>query len=473
MSAVALPLPSHAGDASGLKLRWDPLRFGLFVLTVLTISRVHQRYPVFAALKPMVVLVGICFFYALANPRTLSADNVMKSWPMRLVVALAVTACLSVPFGISMGNAGRFILDSYSRTLIYAFLLALAIRQARDLYMFMWAYVLACGILAWMSLFVFQTQSYTTSYTDRLANLYTYDANDLGLVVLVGLAFALLLLQTASKKGKLAVLIIIAGIGGTVARSGSRGAFVGMLFFGVALLSGAKTMSLVKRLAIVGIVIAALAYWAPKGYWKQMQTVFTPTEDYNWSSQEGRRKVMERGFGYMMAYPAFGLGINNFMKAECEISSKLKTHRIGTGLRCTPPHNSWVQAGAETGIIGFTIWCAIIGGIVVQMRRLPGKLPQHWRKGTQIERFCYLGPTYLSTAMVAFGSTSFFLSFAWMDIIYVLCAFAAGMYTCIQVQLREGNTTGPAARALVRRAPSPVRATPPILAPLHFRTGRS
>ena len=456
-----------------LKLRWDPLRIGLFLLTVFTISRIHQRYPWFAALKPMMVLSGMCFFYAIANPRALAAKNVLQSWPMKLVLAFVAMACLSVPFGISMGNSGRFILESYSRTLIYAFLLALAIRQARDLYMFMWAYVLACGILCWLALFIFQMKNYSASYAERLGNLYTYDSNDLGLVVLVGLAFALAILQVAKWKGKIAVMTIIIGIGGTIARSGSRGAFVGMLFFGVALLSGARTMSLVKRVLIVVTITLGLLYWAPKGYWKQMQTVFAPQQDYNWDSQEGRRKVMERGFGYMLDYPIAGLGIANFTKAECEISTKLKTHRAGTGLRCTPPHNSYVQAGAETGILGLLIWCGIIVGIIVAMRKLPGTLPPQWRKGTPAERFCYIAPTYLSTAMVSFAATSFFLSFAWMDVVYVLCAFTAGMYTCIEVQKAAMTpSAGPMpqqAMASARVATRPVPMRQPILAPAMTR----
>lgn len=453
-----------------LKIRWDPLRFGMFMLTILTISRIHQRYPMFARLKPMMVLVAICLFYALANPKTLAAGNVVQSWPMRLVAALGVTACLSVAFGISMGNSGLFVIDSYSRTLVYAFLLALAIREARDLYLMMWAYVWATGILAWLSLFVFEMKSYTASYTERLGNLYTYDANDLGLVVLVGLAFALALLQVSTWKGKILVLTIIVGIGGTVARSGSRGAFVGMLCFGLALLSNRRALSLPKRLAIVGTVVGGLLFWAPEGYWKQMQTVFKPQQDYNWNSQEGRRKVMERGFGYMLEFPVFGLGINNFMKAECEISSKLKSHRAGTGLRCTPPHNSYVQAGAETGFIGFAIWIAMITGAIVAMRLMPKRLPQEWRNGTPSERFCYLAPTYLSTAMVSFAATSFFLSFAWMDVIYLLCAFTAGMYTCVAVQRRtsaqrQGAAQPMAAVAVARPVRPPQPRRQPILAP--------
>jgi hypothetical protein len=176
----------------------DPFRWAMFLLTVLTVSRIHQHYPLLARFRPMIVLVIICFFYALANPKSLAAGKVLQRWPSKLIAGLAIVACLSVPFGISMGAAARFILDNYSRTIVYSVLLVLAIRGARDLYAMIWAYVLAAGILSYFSLFVFGLKKAYGSEVARLSDLYTYDANDIGVVVLVALPLAMLLVQVAT-----------------------------------------------------------------------------------------------------------------------------------------------------------------------------------------------------------------------------------------------------------------------------------
>ena len=134
MSAIAgtssLPRPGVAARASRplggavaapLSLVRDPLRITLFVLTILTISRVHEHYPVLAKSRPALFLVIASIGYAYLNPRYLTRTNVLKLWPMRLVAALGVLACCSAAFGISLGGSASFILDSYVKTLAYAF----------------------------------------------------------------------------------------------------------------------------------------------------------------------------------------------------------------------------------------------------------------------------------------------------------------------------------------------------------------
>src|SRR6476660_7853273 len=68
----------------------DPLRISLFVLTVLTISRVHEHYSILAKLRPGQLLVVASVGYAYLNPRFLTRVNVFRFWPTRLVLALAI-----------------------------------------------------------------------------------------------------------------------------------------------------------------------------------------------------------------------------------------------------------------------------------------------------------------------------------------------------------------------------------------------
>src|SRR5687767_1389508 len=205
---LARPVARSAAQGS-LRIERDPLRIALFVLTILTISRVHMHYPVLASLRPALILVVASIGYAYLNPRYLTRANVMGLWPMRLVVGLGILACCSVVFGISLGGSALFILDSYVKTLAYAFLIAVSIRHVRDLYTFVWAYVIACGILSYFSLFVFRLSRGTGSHVTRLDDLYTYDSNDVGVVMMVGMALTLLLLVVARGKQRWLVLTIL------------------------------------------------------------------------------------------------------------------------------------------------------------------------------------------------------------------------------------------------------------------------
>ena len=440
-NVAALPgraLRARAGAQlrrAALRVKLDPFRVFLFVLTVMTISRIHQHFKPIAMVRPALLMTAMAGLYAYLNPRLLAPEGLMKTWPGKVMVALGVLACLSVPFGISIGNSGLFIIESYSKTLIFGFLVAVAIRGVKDLYAFVWAFVISTGLLVWMSLFVFGLEE-SSFHAYRLNDLYTYDANDVGLMVLVGAGLTLLTLQTSKGFPKFASAVILFGVGATIARTGSRGAFVGALAVGVTLLFLLRGVSVAKRMGFVAVATIALMLYAPAGYWDQMNTLKDPKADYNWTARSGRKKVAQRGLGYMMSYPVFGLGIGNFGKAECTISDIARNYRDG-GLKCAAAHNSYIQAGAETGIPGMVLWTGAVLGGIGAMLRLRRRIPRAWARGDPEQRFLVQAPTYLAVSMIGFAVTSFFVSFAWMDPLYFLLALMAGLYTSVARKQRE------------------------------------
>ena len=412
----------------------------MFLLTVITVSRVHQHWPIIARMRPALLLVFVTAIYAGLNRRYLSGENLLQTRTAKLLAVFGLLACASAVFGISLGNSAFFILKTYSKTFIYTFLLIAAIRHAADLYTFAWAYVASSGILVIFAQFVFGLSRSAGSQTERLSDLYTYDANDLGLVLLVGLSLALWLFPTVTRRQKALLIALLLAIGATLARTGSRGAFLGIIATGLGMVVLLNTVALRKRLAFVAITIAALAIGAPSGYWKQMQTILAPSKDYNFTSRDGRVEVLQRGFGYMIAYPLFGIGIDNFSKAECTISEKAEQRLFGTGIRCIAPHNSYVQAGAELGVPGLIVWLFLVFGGITGLVRLRRRLPADWARGDTEQRFLYNGTNYLALALVGFSVTSFFLSFAYMDPIYILSAMIAGLQVSMRHRLRREHS---------------------------------
>ncbi|MFL5489466.1 MAG: O-antigen ligase family protein [Gemmatimonadaceae bacterium] len=416
----------------------DPLRILLVLLTILTISRIHQHYPVLMKFRPVLLLVIAAICYAYLNPSRLTRGNVLSQWPMRLVAALGILTCFSAAFGISLGRTASFFLEWYVKTLAYAFLLALSIRHVRDLLTFVWAYVLSCGILAFFSLFVFGiTSSGSRSDFARLSNLYTYDSNDLGVVLMVGLPLTLLVLVATRGVGRWIAAAVLLGIAATISRSGSRGAFLGFVAVAAAALFLVNSVSAGRRLSIMIVAAFALVLGAPVGYWKQMSTVVDPKSDYNYSAIDGRKAVAERGIWYMSRYPFFGLGMNNFPRAECTISPKLKTLNRTGPIRCTAPHNSYIQAGAELGVSGLLVWTSLLFGMIVAPLRLRRRLPKSWQRGTDSERFIYAVTTFFPLAAIGFAVTSFFVSFAWSDPLYVLAGLTTGLYVAVRRMVQE------------------------------------
>ena len=77
------------------------------------------------------------------------------------------------------------------------------------------------------------------------------------------------------------------------------------------------------------------------------------------------------------------------------------------------------------------------------MFRLRRRLPRAWLKGDAEERFLYLASMYFPLAMIGFAVTSFFLSFAWLDMLYILAAFMSGLYICVGRKLQSSKGRGP------------------------------
>ena len=400
-----------------------------------------MHFPLLAAVRPGLVLVALALVFAIARPKRLAGSAIFKTWPARVTIAFLVLACLSAPFGISLGGSASFILSDYSKTILLAILLMLSMRSARDLYTIAWGYVIGTGVLIWMSLFMFQLST-RGSRAARLGRLYAWDGNDVGVLVLVGIAMTLLTFQSSRKWGRWLSAVMLVGIGVTVARTGSRGAFVGFIAMGLALLFMLTSISVTKRIGIVVVASLAVVLFAPQGYWDQMATLMSPKDDYNWSTVDGRKQLALRGMNYMLSHPVFGLGINNFSKAECldPESDKVRQHVVGTGLRCTAPHNSYLEAGAELGIPGLILWLGLVFGSIPAMYRLRRGLPAAWARGSAEERFLHLAPLYLGVAMVGFAVSATFVGFAWLDAVYYLAAMMAGVY---YVAARHRTATTP------------------------------
>lgn len=451
-SSQAMPIPAGRrgrtrpvwGAATAPRGRTDALRIALFLVVALSIGRMHQHYAILGVLRPALVLVVLATLLAVMQPSALNPTSMLKSWPARMIAAIGIMAFISAPLGISLGASASFILAVYLKTLVLFFLLVVATRHARDLIVFSLAFVAGCTFLVYLSLFHFQLSAMGSSAM-RLGDMYMFDANDINSILVIGFGLVALLAQTTKGTVRLGAIVLMLGMGAAIARSGSRGGFLGFIVVGATLLVALNRVSIGKRATFVGLICVGLAAFAPPGYWDQMRTMLKPTEDYNWTDEDGRRQIWNRGMGYMMAYPLAGIGINNFERAECSISEKAINHIPDTGITCTAPHNSYVQIGAELGIPGLVLWLIMVFGGIWKMRSFAGRLPKHWEHGDFEARFLFHAPTYLMVCLIGFAVTSFFVSHAYLDPIYLLMALMAGTYAAATERIQRERASLPQA----------------------------
>jgi O-Antigen ligase len=407
----------------------DPFRIGISLLLIDTISKTSGEIPAAASIRPGLLLFVGCAFYAVLNSSKVLNLRVFQYRVPQLIAGQALIACGSALFGISLGHSAVYIITTYWKTLALAFLLIVSLRTIDDVRRMVWATAGGGLLLALVSVFV--------NHVSKTQGGAVYDANDIGTIVVMTLPLVIFAAQMS--KGLVRTVCIggLVLIAGCIVLSESRGAFVGLVFVGAAILLFLPGISAVKRIMYVAAIGTTLAVFAPAGYWDTIIATFTnPTADYNWDAGQGRRQLAKRGIGYMMDYPIFGLGIDNFEMEEGLLSDyALSQTARGIGVKWSAPHNSWVEAGAETGIPGVLLWAALVVGSSVSLIKLRKRMPKSWASdGTPDQRFVYLATLYVPIALLGFVVCATFVSFAWSDQSYVLPAIAMGVQMVCEKQ---------------------------------------
>ena len=389
-------------------------------------------------LRPALLATGFSLLYIILNPDLLSSIPALRPWPSRVVIGLLVWACVGAPFGLNPSYAVMFVFTTWSTILMAWLLQVIALRSERELRLLIAGFLVAAAILAINAVFFTQMTYQEGSTMARLddSSGSMFDPNDLCVLLVTALPLAMSVFHTTGRLGKALSIGFMLLCSWTVALSGSRGGFLGLIVVGLALLYLAKGVSVGKRVGIVVGLLGVLAIAAPPGYWDQMETIVQPGNDYNVSSEHGRKAIWLRGMGYMMRYPIFGLGIANFNNAECTISDLvLHPDPNAEAALCTAPHNSFVQVAAEMGVPGLIMWSSLVVGGVFGPLRLRRRIPKHWQTGDRHQRYLFRMTMYLPVAAAGYGVTAFFVSHAWLDMVYSLAAFTSGLYVAVNRKL--------------------------------------
>jgi O-antigen ligase len=398
------------------------MRIALFVVVLVSIARIQYVFPFLEPFRLALVSLGVATGFAVLSPKAVAWKNLFSTWVGIALAVYGLQTIISAFAGISLGGSATYLIEEFSRTLVATLIFLAGIRAARDLWFFMWAYVLSLGVWGYLAFFRFET-SMSGSQVDRLGNLYTFDANDLGVVLLMGTPFIFMLLPTAGRRARFVLWGIVLSVVGTIALTGSRGAFIGAAALGVFMLFTLHEVEVWKRAATVVAAALVLAVAAPKGYWAQMATILDPSEDYNVTEVDGRVEIFKRGITYVADHPFFGVGPENFGRAEIQNPVKRAMVPHMTGIRMVAPHNTYLQVAAELGLIGLAIWLYILGRCFFESYGLRKRLPKRWKKGTQEERFLYAAGYFFPVCFIGFAVPSTFVSFAYAAPPFLLFAY--------------------------------------------------
>jgi O-antigen ligase len=411
---------------------WDALLVLVALFVATAVGRVHQLFPVLAAMRltfvSAVLALGV-YVVVQDGPRRL---GLIASPTTAALLAFLCWAAASVPGALNQGQAFHMVVgDLVKSVLLYAVMVG-CVRGVRDVERLCVVYFAAAAIYAAVVL-----TRFTVGGADwRLGDLYYYDANDFATFAVTAIPLGVFLLTTRRAvvlRGLAAVGIVVLLAG--LVRSGSRGgllalvAALGFLAVWYRAVPGRWRGAAVAAMALVVLLTASGRYW------EQMQTIVQPGNDYNVTGKEGRLAIWRRGLGYVLRRPVLGVGADNFPVAEGEISPLAYRQEYGIGVPWMAPHDAFIQVAAELGVPGFALFLWLLAatlGALGHLQRAPPESP------APIGALA----AALMASLAGFVVGALFLSLAYAGMLYALLALAVALRKAARLATVPGAAAG-------------------------------
>jgi O-antigen ligase len=418
------PRRSHSAAASlTRRTPADALALALGGAILTYVWRVQDLYPILNSIKfPILTSLLALGLYIANQDRRRALRTIQKHPVTKVVLFILALAVLSVPTSIHQGMSFHFITDDYGKNVLLMLILAASVRSFADVERYG-----LCLVLGGIAYAYFVYTKVEIGASGRLdGGLIYYDANDLGMLLVCSLPIALYFLMRGKKAlVRLAALVALGLFVLVIIQTGSRGAFLGLISLGLYLLLQFNSVASHKRILVVGLGTVALMTLGGDRYWAMMKTLLHPESDYNWSggAESGRMEVWKRGMGYMFTHPILGVGVDAFPIAEGTLSPLAARQELGIGLKWSAAHNSFVQIGAELGIMGLLAFCLLLARCYRTLRKAGNPPGPPGRRPTDEQVFAHA----LGGSVVSYAVSGFFLSQAYGAIVYTLFGIIVGL----------------------------------------------
>jgi len=377
----------------------------LFLLTWLGLVLIRpQEYP--ALLDMGIPILPIAMLGALGTWFISSSRRPLAQPTYPLFAVFIVVAMLTMVVNGWAGGAVTRLLELLP-SLLALILIAQASHSPKNMRRLMWVISICAAVLTIHGIGQVKLgQGWTgmpTVQDGRIQYVGIFsDPNDLAMLFIIAIPMTLLMAGRGGMLGlrRLFWMAVAVTLLYGVYLTDSRGSFL-------AVMAMAGIWLWLRRGLLVAGTVGAAGMAVLMALPTRMQEL-----DAGESSAYGRIETWYDGIQMFLANPVFGVGVGNFTE-----------HTFLTA------HNSFVLVLAETGIVGYTVWLAMVGYCVlmpVMVLRLPAKMedPQHQVLWTEERRMAMT----LLIAMVGFFACAFFLSRSYVILLYILLGLVTGWY---------------------------------------------
>lgn len=417
---------------------WGSIRYPktfVFAVTgfvLVAFGRVHEVLPVLqpfrlGMLSSILVVILAFNTFKRSLVSQLTATPIFKG--LMVVVILSV---LTIPTAAWPRASFDFVTKVYYTPVILLLVTALTFADRRAMRAVLVAVVATAAVAGLLSL---------KAPAGRYQIGYSYDPNDTAAFFLMCIPWAIYMVAT--EKGRLrwlalaAIPFCLVGI----LKTGSRGALLSTGALVPFLLYLAPPKRRGPFIALIGL--AAIVTTASVGdrTWYRLRMAFD-TDEYNYTTEDGRIEIWKRGLKYIATAPIQGVGIDGFPIKE--LASKTDK---GFGVRQAAAHNMYIQVAAELGLIGFGGFMAmLLGGMAIcqQLSRRAKKWIMDG--GGRLAEQELLRANMAAASLFSCMCTGFFLSMGYSSMVYFAVGSAAGVWLASSHRDADGGTPTAAPR---------------------------
>jgi len=381
--------------------------------------RIQDALPLLAKIQFPIIISLLTLAVFVLEGQAAVTMRLLKTPVLKVALFILFWCAVSVPASVYPGLSFGFVVNDFSKTFLMMLMIASSIRNVNDVERLGLANIIGAVIYCAKILTTFRMGS-----DGRLDSELYYDANDICMMVVCTLPLTVYFLRGGSKVWQKLLALPAAGLFMlTIARTGSRGGFLGLLAVLGFLLVGFRAIPAKMRVGSVAGLAVALILVAGPQYWTMMNSILHPEEDYNTQTESGRTEIWKRGIGYMARRPLTGVGVNAFTVAEGTLSELAARQAEGQGLKWSAAHNSYVQIGAELGIPGLIAFVVFLFQLLKSGWRT-SRSPR--REGRDTARQRAMAEALVAT-MVGYCVCGFFLSQAYAAYLYLTCGMICGL----------------------------------------------
>lgn len=435
---------------SGESFKPDVLLYAIALFNWVAVWRIQDLFPILGTMQLAILSQLTLLVLFISDKSPLRRISYLKSPVTTMVMVLLGLMIIGMPLSLWPGQTFNFLLKDYVPTLLLMTAIATAVRDERDLEWLAFSHLVGAAIYNFKIFLSFEVGA-----SGRLGGLVYYDSNDLAMLIACTIPFAIYFLRPGVAVWKRLFALATLGVFVLlIIKSGSRGGFLGFIGVMGYILLRFRAMPARLRIgaAVGGVLILLVA--GSSSYWEMMATLLNPADDYNLTEDVGRSAVWKRGIGYMFSNPILGVGAKAFPQAEGMLSELSRQYAArGQGIKWSVAHNSFVEIGAELGIIGFLAFVVMLGSAFVMLIRV-GKGKDVTGANSAIPGDAAFSQMLIGS-LISFCICGFFISAEYFPLLYVLL----GLLLAQQTLMKRRSLQAWTGTRLNVPSPSPTRSS--------------